>query len=314
MPTVTSTPSPTVTPTLASTETPEPEVGCTTSSDVGNEITVLVPEIFIGDSVETVIEPLHDVDHFRLCADANRAYEISIEAGSISELRLTVFDPRGDELAHAVADRIKRESRVKWYAWQPGFFRIAVKGSGRGSYVLSVAASDYVDDHGSDAEFATEITVGETLESDIGADGDVDFFRFRAERGRFYTASLVAEPGTYFVGVLRLYGADRTELCGPCRFRTVRWTARETGDFYVSVSGKRPFRERTYTLTLAQSEPVDDHGDYASAATHISDDEPVGGYLDGYPDVDYFKVWAEESRAYQIDLLLGTWKRAVTTR
>ncbi len=308
-PTTTASPTPTATSTPQAVETVEAtpteipdtaETVCSTTTD-GNDTANSVREIFVGDSVAGEFESVGDAQHFMLCADANRSYEVSVEARSIPNVRLTVFDARGDEWSSVRTDYLRRETSTILHSWYPGPFLIAVEGQGRGDYKLSVADSDYHDDHGSRAELATEITLGGTVEGTIGVDRDIDFFKFRVVRGLFYTMNLTVAQNVHEPLTLRLQTADGTELCGHRALRTIRWAATETGYAYISVFELREEFDWTYTLTLEQSGPYDGHGDCASNATIISADKTVRvSYRTR--GTDFFKFRADAGQAYQIDL------------
>ncbi|MYK61230.1 MAG: hypothetical protein F4034_04520 [Chloroflexi bacterium] len=277
------------------------ETPCFPTSDDGSDTDQSARKIFDGDSVRGEIRHSGEADHFVLCAGAGRAYEVRISAGSIPNVRLTAFDPRGAQRSSVRTDYLRRAASTILHSWHPGPFLLAVEGQGRGAYRLSVVESDYRDDHGDRAESATEITTGESVEGVIGPDRDVDFFKFLAVRGQFYTMSLSVAQNVHEPLTLRLQSIDGTELCGQRTLRTIHWAATENGYAYVSVSELRDEHDWTYNLTLEQSGPYDGHGDCASNATRITVDETVRASYETR-GVDFFKFRADAGQAYQINL------------
>ena len=106
-------------------------------------------------------------------------------------------------LGELVALNLEDEGAL-WYSWdrerQPGEERLIyntflkhtpVESQDRLARIYrglhgSSASSNRVDDHGSSAETATQVSVGETVKGVLDLEYDVDYFGFRAEPGRQY--------------------------------------------------------------------------------------------------------------------------------
>ena len=124
-----------------------------------------------------------------------------------------------------------------------------------GSYTLTVAYSDIVDDYGDDIDDATTATVGVDVEGVIDYEGDSDYFRFTAEGGQLYQidVSLGSLPDSYLV----LLDSDGWRLesnddHGDSPASRVFWEAPASGDYYLAVGASGwDAQVGSYTLTIA---------------------------------------------------------------
>ena len=126
---------------------------------------------------------------------------------------------------------------------------------------------DATDDHGNDIDHATAIRVGADVRGALDYDGDIDFFRFQAERGQSYQIDVAL--GTLDDSELVLLDPDGRELAyngdyGDTYASRLYWVAPGSGERYVLVSA---YGTGTYTLTVSLSDIIDDHGDSEGNAT-----------------------------------------------
>ena len=167
-------------------------------------------------------------------------------------------------------------------------------------------AMDVPDDHGNSEGDATAIGVGTDVRGALDYDGDIDFFRFQAERGQSYQIDVAL--GTLDDSELVLLDPDGRELAynddyGDTYASRLYWEAPSSGERYVLVGG---WGTGTYTLTVSLSDFIDDHGDSEGDATAIRVGTDVRGALDYDDDIDFFRFQAERGQSYQIDVALGT--------
>ena len=179
-------------------------------------------------------------------------------------------------------------------------------GYGTGTYTLTVSLSDLIDDHGDDIDDATGIRVGSDVRGALDYDGDIDFFRFQAERGRIYQIDVA--PGTLDDPTVDLFDADGSFLdtnegYGETYASHLFWEAPSSGERYVAVWG---YGIGTYTLTVSLSDLIDDHGNSEVSATAIGVGADVRGALDYDGDIDFFRFQAERGQSYHIDVAPGT--------
>ena len=143
-------------------------------------------------------------------------------------------------------------------------------------YLVPDDYEDVPDDHGDSEGDATAIGVGADVRGTLDYDGDIDFFRFQAERGQSYQIDVAL--GTLDDSIVDLYDVDWSFLDSNDDYGTsasrLYWEAPSSGERYVLVGG---YGTGTYTLTVSHSTIVDDHGDDIDdatvAATPLSLDE-----------------------------------------
>ncbi|MFC1591349.1 PQQ-binding-like beta-propeller repeat protein, partial [Thermodesulfobacteriota bacterium] len=207
-----------------------------------------------------------------------------------------------------------------------GTYYIRVRGFGSsttGTYTLyvdyesSAAASTTTttisssDDHGDSCTAATPVSSDGTAGGRIEAGGDNDYFR-------------VQVPGS---GNLRIYTTGSTDTYGyllssGCAVITSNDDATDTnfgistyvsaGTYYIRVRGFSSSTTGTYSLsvsfqgstqtssTTTTAVAGDDHGDSCSAATSISYNSPVSGFIEMSGDNDYFRVQLSQPGALRI--------------
>ena len=176
-----------------------------------------------------------------------------------------------------------------------------MEGYGIGTYTVTVSLSDLIDDHANWEGEATAIRVGADVRGALDYDGDIDFFRFQAERGQSYQIDVAL--GTLDDSIVYLYDGDGWLMLTNDDEERPYWEALSSGERYVTVEG---YGIGTYTLTVSLSDFIDDHANSERDATAIREGADVRGALDYDGDIDFFRFQAEEGRSYQIDMVLGT--------
>ena len=134
---------------------------------------------------------------------------------------------------------------------------------------------DVPDDHGNDIDDATVAAVGADVEGALDYDDDIDFFRFKAERGQSYQIDVAL--GTLDDSIVDLYDTDWSFLdtnddYGDTYASRLYWEAPSSGERYVLVGGAYTSSRGTYTLTVSHSTIVDDHGDTAEDGVGVASD------------------------------------------
>ena len=235
--------------------------------------------------------------------------------GSLPDSVLALLGPDGWELAYNDNHGDSLASRVLWEAPASGDYYLVVEASGFdadvGSYTLTVSHSTIVDDHGNDIDDATVAAVGVDVRGTLDYDGDIDYFRFQAERGQSYQIDVAL--GTLDDSIVDLYDVDWSFLdsnddYGDTFASRLYWEAPSSGERYVTVGG---YGIGSYTLTVSLADPIDDHGNSGGRATEIAglvDEEgaDVRGAVDYDGDIDYFRFNATHGYSYQIDVALRT--------
>ena len=208
--------------------------------------------VSVGEATGGVIDYEGDEDYFRFTAQAGVLYEIDVALGTLDGSGLDLLDSDGWILA-SKNDIRDSSSRIIWNAPDSGdyYFRV-IRWSGLGTYTLTVTLSTIVDDHGTDTDSATAVSVGEATGGVIDYEGDRDFFVFQAQEGTVYRIDVAL--GTLDDSVVELLNADGWSLeynedFGDSRASRIIWGAQESGGYYVEVGGMWE-ATGTYTLTV----------------------------------------------------------------
>jgi hypothetical protein len=142
-------------------------------------------------------------------------------------------------------------------------------------FISSLSGTTTVDDHGNDANRATNVPVNSETPGIIEIPGDKDWFRFPATADRSYTFETTL--GTLRDTTLALYGPDGvTQLefdddGGPGRASRIDWTAPATGSYFLEVRAFDGAATGSYTVKITQHQqavapvPIGPVGDTSSA-------------------------------------------------
>lgn len=287
--------------------------------------------ITVGEDVSGVIDYVGDQDFFAFAAEAGEVYQIDVVPGTLTNSWVALYDADASVLEisrpheDASAEGISWEgpSRLYWKAPSTGEYYIGIPwyvyaslgaypgaGPDKGTYTLTVAASEIFDDHGDSIDSATSIALGAEVQGAMDYAVDVDFFAFQAQAGVVYQVDVAL--GTLKESRVRTYDALHTAFLAYSNIDSaVRpvtrfyYTASGSGEHYVAVQGwDGPIG--TYTLTVTVSDIVDDHANVSMGATPITVGAEVQGTVDYGNDEDYFAFEAMEGVPYRIGVEPGT--------
>ena len=231
--------------------------------------------IRVGTDVRGALDYDRDIDFFRFQAERGQSYQIDVALGTLDDSIVELYDVDWSFLDTNDDYGDTFGSRLYWEAPSSGERYVVVWGadiSSRGTYTLTVSHSTIVDDHGNSEGDATAIRVGADVRGALDYDGDIDFFRFQAERGQSYQIDVAL--GTLDDSIVELYDVDWSFLdtnddYGDTFGSRLYWEAPSSGERYVVVWGADISSRGTYTLTVSHSTIVDDHGNSEGDATAI---------------------------------------------
>ena len=286
------------------------EPGEPTEDDYADDISGAA-SVNVGTPVPGAINYQGDVDVFRFTAQEGQFYQIDVELGTLGDSRLDLLDSDGWTLASNDDFGGSQASRIVWQAPGAGDFYVAVEGWGNstGSYTLTVAPTNVVDDYANDIADAAAINVATPVPGALDYEGDVDIFSFTAQEGQLY--QIDAELGTLDDSYLQLLDSEGWALVsnddfGDSLASRIVWPAPDSGDYYIEVAGGWSDSVGSYTLTISLSDIQDDHANDIAGATPATVGQAVQGAIDYGGDVDIFSFTAQEGQLYQIDAELGT--------
>ena len=201
-----------------------------------------------------------DVDTHRVTMRRNQPHEITIRTETAENVTMRVFDRDRETLVEEVTATPDAPGIVTFTPENSGSRYFEVSG-GKGDYSLLVA----VDDHGGNAERATDATLNSPMSGRIETGPDADWFRFNAVEGIQYRIQTSLSAGD---STLRLYSSDGAEL----RFNDdgagglaslIEWTAAESGIYFAVVESFSNSGEVTYNLVIEEQLPEVDPADAA---------------------------------------------------
>ena len=181
-----------------------------------------------------------------------------------------------------------------------------------GQYQLDVTDLGYIDDHPADDTTSATVAINGSVMAEIEAHGDKDWISVLLLAGNVYDIT-VTGGGTGLgslptPNITGIYDGQSTMV--PYSFAgdglngsaTLRYVAPGTGSYFISVGS---FNDDigTYTVSVTNPFPVDDHGDNASTESQLSVGVSQMGLIGHSADVDVFQMSLTAGQVYQIDMI-----------
>ena len=213
-------------------------------SDGASNATVLS----IGETVSGDLDYEFDLDYFKFSAEEGQGYRVNIDYGgwlNHSNPSLYASDGFTPEPLDKYTYEDRDGYRLVWMAPESGTYHLEVKSflGATGEYTITVTAVEAgPDDHGDDAETATDISIGETVQGFMDNEFDLDYFRFTAVEGQEYLIQVDYE--TIGHPRVKFYAADGTESSpyssssGLNSGATYRWIADTSSDYFVELDSR----------------------------------------------------------------------------
>ena len=256
--------------------------------------------IRVGTDVRGAVDYDDDIDFFRFQAERGQTYRIDVALGTLDDSIVVLYDTdwsfldTNDDYGDTYA------SRLYWEAPSSGERYVLVGGaytSSQGTYTLTVSL--IIDDHANSEGGATAIRAGAGVRGVLDYDGDIDYFRFQAEQGKFYQIDVAL--GTLDDSIVNLFDSDGWFLdtnddYGNTYASRLSWEAPSSGERYVAVEG---YGIGTYTLTVSL---IDDHGNDFESATRLVIGEAVSLELENDDDIDVLVFRARPGTVYVLTL------------
>ena len=243
------------------------------SDDHGDESST-ASGIVVGDVVNGTLDYMFDFDYFRFQAEYGQRYQIGIAHETLRLSSVELYDARGRRVEGWLSkwedrDRVPYGPQIRWVAPSSGVYYFAVQNFGgkSGPYSFSITpVASVSDDHGDNGAAATDITVGDIVESAIDYAFDFDFFRFQVVAGQQYKFRINGVTLPY--SRVRLYESDGVTWTGLGATQSIaedgvdtyfwpgnttsRWVAPSAGVYYLAVEGAFD-SVGTYSLLVSES-------------------------------------------------------------
>ena len=255
-----------------------------------------------------------DLDFFKFTAQKGTAYSIGIDKLD-RDAHLALYTP--DELI--LADLTGHDGRLpfRWRATSEGTHYLTILGVA--DYTLTVDASEpeTSDDHGNDFHSATQLTLDQDIEGFIDINGDIDIFKFTAEKDQAYVVNLVSDldkdpsgrEQDNFAATIELVDSDGQRLFRSPTGRQnwgyearTLWEPTVSGEYYLKVYGNWHGYKVVgdYRLNVEVSKYEDQHEGSIYDATPSEIGETQQGFIGCHDDVDTFKFDAKPKTAYRV--------------
>lgn len=286
------------------------------ADDAGNDASTRA-RVTPGRPVNGEIEIEGDVDWYRLNANTNRRYRITLTGAGENGLAdpfLRVLDASGAELAINDDDEESLNSALVFTPSRNGDVFIEARAYAdfyTGGYTLSVTAERMpTDAHAGSTSTRGRIRIGESLNSELSFPGDRDWFRVQLEEGQAYRFALQSAGDTPLSDpLLRLYDASGTEVGfdddgGGGLNAYLEYVAPRAGNYFVEARGYLDDATGGYTLSArAGDTPADASTDLSMSA----DGDYREGVLAPAGDRDWYRVELQEGQNIRISLVSAEW-------
>ena len=265
-----------------------------------------------GNAHPGAVSPSTDRDYFSFLAERGVNYSLALELLTASGAVISIESLEGDTLSSTNG----LGTGLGWTAASTGLFYVVISHSpqateGIGSYSLTVSANTSLEDrHLDTASTGTPLSFGTVYQGAISPQSDLDFFTFPAMRGVEYILDLTYGSATAVsMEVNNVGGSADTGARNFGESNLVRWTAPDSGTYFVKVSASAKAEEPTGTYSLKVTPDTtlqDRHSDTAINGTRIGFGNAIAGAISPSNDYDYFLFLAEKGITYTVDVRPGT--------
>jgi hypothetical protein len=269
---------------------------------LGNEHTT--GKLSINGTATGKLQRPFDEDWFAVTLEAGVTYYLnatSFSPADTDEFGLAFFDPRLNRLVAATAGSGDKEFALEFTPATSGIY-YAVAANLTDNYVVSpyslqIAPRSQPDDLPGNAHTNGVLTAAAPGRGVFEQLGDVDWFKFHAEKGYHYTFTNENRdqyvPGMGLMSSIDIVDANGRIVATP----GLGFNPLETGDYYVAVTGSRA---GTYGIIAKQWK--DDFPEYQGTAGHLASDSTVQGSIDYELDRDWLRVDFEKGKFYTFTL------------
>ena len=175
---------------------------------------------------------------------------------------------------------------------------------------LTPASAQQAADPAGDASTEARFAAGQAVDGEVGAAGDVDWYRMQVEQGQRYSFTLegVADAeGNALDPMLAIYDAQGNQVAfnddANGLNSALSYVPSASGEIFVEARAFSDQATGAYRLNAtAAPMPADDAGNDASTRARISAGRTVNGNLEYEGDLDWYRLSVRQGQRYTIDL------------
>ncbi|MCY4620671.1 MAG: hypothetical protein OXD34_02370, partial [bacterium] len=168
--------------------------------------------VTIDEQAQGELDEPDETDYFVFDAVEGKLYQIDVALGTLEDSVATLYDSEAALVDYNDDHGGTPASRIFWVAPSSGSYYVEVAswGNGTGSYTLTVAVSDIIDDHADTITEATSVITGGAVPGGVDYPSDIDLFVFDAVHRELYQIDVAL--GTLNDSVVAVYDTDEWQL------------------------------------------------------------------------------------------------------
>ncbi|WP_170942303.1 beta strand repeat-containing protein, partial [Noviherbaspirillum denitrificans] len=260
----------------------------------------------VGDTLNAEIDDLADTDYYRINLPNTSGYLFKmLVTNGVGTLTDTVLELRNGSNGLETALANTATTADSFYRWTPttsGDYYIVAKGLGTNSGTYQLVA---VAEPGQSVTSAGTMAVGDTVDSAIDDNADIDYYRINLPNTSGYLFKMLVTngAGTLTDTVLELRNGSNGLETAQANIATTadsfyRWTPTTSGDYYIVAKGLGT-NNGTYRL-IAETEP----GQTVTAAGSIAVGQTIDSAIDDTTDIDYYRVNLDNTSSYLFKMIV----------
>jgi hypothetical protein len=260
----------------------------------------------VGDTVDAEIDDLTDTDYYRINLSNTSGYLFKmLVTNGVGTLSDTVLELRNGSNGLETALANTATTADSFYRWTPttsGDYYIVAKGLGTNSGTYELVAEA---EPGQSVISAGSMAVGDTVDSAINDNADIDYYRINLSNTSGYLFKMVVTNGvgTLSDTVLELRNGSNGLETALANIATTadsfyRWTPTTSGDYYIVAKGTTA-NNGTYRLS-AETEP----GQSVISAGSIAVGQTIDSAIDDTTDIDYYRVNLSNTSSYLFKMIV----------
>jgi hypothetical protein len=261
-------------------------------------------KLSVGGSASGEFETTYDTDWFKISLKAGATYIFTLSGsatgdGSLSTLQsssLSLYDSKGSYPIGSLYSYSSSTGVILQFTAQTAgdYFVSAYGSASSGTYTLR-AATPAADDYSNNANTTGRLQEGIATSAVFEQAGDVDWFKFRAEKGQIIVFDAGGLAGGQYNAGRTVYDASGVAVA---YVTDAPFIASKSGDYYLAVSAGSRIGAYTQTMQVV----TDDYAADSTSTGRVYSGSQAYGTIDYYGDSDRFQMNMEAGQVYTLTL------------